>query len=145
MYKVKAVKSFMRLEGYGYNCNLYRDGKKVAEVINMADGGEVNFNWKDDKELHLFAEYTGTLPMIDMSKWGMEPLPASMDMAVGQLVDEYEDRKRLKSLCTKNWVYKMKGQEEGTFATLRKGNPKMKMAIETKFKNQIVECLTDRI
>jgi len=46
-YTVKNVKTFRGMEGEGYNATLYRDGKKVCEVIDDASGGEVNFQWAD--------------------------------------------------------------------------------------------------
>ena len=47
MYQVKKIVLFRGREGEGYNCNLYRGNAKVAEVIDDASGGEVDFNWTD--------------------------------------------------------------------------------------------------
>lgn len=59
MYEVKNVETFMGTEGYGFNCNLYQDGKKIAEDV---------------------------------------------DTAIGRMVDEYENSKHLKRLCSTEWL-----------------------------------------
>ncbi len=46
-YTVNAVKTFMGREGYGFNCNLLCNGKKVAFVIDDASGGMINIQWLD--------------------------------------------------------------------------------------------------
>lgn len=46
-WTVGQVKSFQGMEGSGYNANLYRDGVKVAEVIDDASGGPMMIHWKD--------------------------------------------------------------------------------------------------
>lgn len=144
MYEVKSVKTFMGTEGYGYNCNLYRDGKKVAEVVDTADGGSVNFYWEAKGEAELFRQYALTLPPIDMSKWGMANVPQDIDTAIGGLVDEYENTKRLKRLCSTNWVYKFKNQKTDEITCFKKNHPDIRKVIETKYEDQIVECINDR-
>ena len=47
MYSVKGFKEHRGTEGYGYNATLYRDGKKIAFVIDEGNGGEVIFEWND--------------------------------------------------------------------------------------------------
>ena len=44
-YEVKGVKSFIGMEGYGFNATLYRKGKKVAFCIDSGDGGMVDIQW----------------------------------------------------------------------------------------------------
>ena len=45
--EIKNVKTFLGNEGYGYNCSVYIDDKKVAMAIDDATGGEA-FTWVDD-------------------------------------------------------------------------------------------------
>jgi hypothetical protein len=144
MYTVKNVKTFMGTEGYGYNCNLYRDGKKVAEVIDAADGGSVNFYWVGKGEAEAFSRYALNLPKIDMSKWGMDDVPQDIDTAIGGLVDEYENTKRLKTLCAKNWVYKFKNRKADEITCFKKSHPDIRKVIEEKYEGLIVECINDR-
>lgn len=46
-YAVKGIKTFVGMEGHGYNATLYRDGKPVAFVIDDASGGPLQVEWKD--------------------------------------------------------------------------------------------------
>lgn len=46
-YTVKGIKTFVGMEGHGYNASLYRDGKLVAFVIDDASGGPLQVEWKD--------------------------------------------------------------------------------------------------
>jgi hypothetical protein len=47
VYTIKGLKTFTGNEGQGYNVSLYRNGKRVAFVIDDASGGEVDFQWCD--------------------------------------------------------------------------------------------------
>lgn len=49
-YTVKGIKTFVGMEGHGYNASLYRDGKLVAFVIDDASGGSLQIEWKDVSE-----------------------------------------------------------------------------------------------
>lgn len=49
-YTVKGIKTFIGMEGHGYNASLYRDGKLVAFVIDDASGGPLQVEWKDAKD-----------------------------------------------------------------------------------------------
>lgn len=46
-YTVGAVKTFRGHDGYGYSCNLLRNKKKVAEVVEDGWGGGLQFHWVD--------------------------------------------------------------------------------------------------
>lgn len=46
-YEVRNVRGFMGEYCPGYNATLYRDGVKVAEVINSGNGGEETVHWED--------------------------------------------------------------------------------------------------
>ena len=47
MYQVKAVKTFHGHDGHGWECKLYRDGKRVALVVEDGWGGGLQFHWDD--------------------------------------------------------------------------------------------------
>lgn len=46
-YTVEKVKTFIGNEGYGFNAELHYRGRKVAFVIDSADGGCYNWYWED--------------------------------------------------------------------------------------------------
>ena len=49
-YSVKNIKTFIGNEGHGFNATLYCKGKKVAFLIDHAQGGEIDIDWDDFKE-----------------------------------------------------------------------------------------------
>jgi len=61
-YEAKGIKTFRGMEGEGYNADLYRDGKKVAFVIDDATGGMLDVEWLDRKEEKILADHCKTLP-----------------------------------------------------------------------------------
>ena len=42
-YSVKGVKTFRGMEGTGWECSLYKDGKKIGTVLDDAHGGPLMF------------------------------------------------------------------------------------------------------
>lgn len=51
VYSVKGVKTYRGMEGEGFNASLYRNGKRVALVIDDATGGPLMFEWLDHKPM----------------------------------------------------------------------------------------------
>ena len=116
MYHVKKIVMFNGIEGEGYNCNLYRDKTKIAEVINDASGGDVNFYWtdqgsprvetngidpykdeprvfKDTPEESLFRTYCLGLPKWDCNG---KMVHRCMDIAIEDLVNDTLSARSLK-------------------------------------------------
>jgi hypothetical protein len=48
MYNVKAVKTFHGHDGYGWEANLYKGGKKVATVVEDGWGGNLKFYFEGE-------------------------------------------------------------------------------------------------
>lgn len=80
-YAVKGVKTFVGMEGHGYNATLYRDGRQVAFVIDDASGGPLQVEWKDPSEEALLRDHAATLPPVTC-EWtdSATGLPATLDM-----------------------------------------------------------------
>lgn len=136
-YTVKGVKSFEGMEGLGFNATLYREGRKVATVIDDASGGEVMFRWLDEgastvkyphhghngetRELDgtpeeaLFAKVVFDLPSVESH--GMT-LHKSEGWVVSDLVNEYEDRRWLRRNTKTKTLFRLKGEEAGSYRTI---------------------------
>jgi len=61
-YSVKGIKTFVGMEGHGYNATLYRDGRPVAFAIDDASGGPLSVEWKVGSEESLLAEHVAKMP-----------------------------------------------------------------------------------
>lgn len=120
VYTIKGVKSFMGREGYGFNCDLYRNGKKIAFVRDMADGGETRFEWVNPQNrLSVASKVVGAtltenlhveeillrdhISTIEEFKDGGK---CDMDCFVAGLVDDYENAKKEKAKCKKNILFR---------------------------------------
>ena len=118
-YTIKGLKSFIGNEGYGYNVSLYRDGKKVAFVIDDASGGEVDFQWLDWKGGRSLEEMT----LLKFLEGKMSPpcwegdTESQMDTSafVAGLIDDYEHRQKLIRRCKTKTVFRLVGDEEGSY------------------------------
>lgn len=122
-YEVKNVKLFEGMEGYGFNCSLYCDGKRVAKVIDDASGGEIMFYFdKDEDEKKLF-EFVKTLPKIPFkfSKSDKEFMDVNRDMFVAGLVDTFEKRRKLRRYCKDAVLFRIKGDDEDAYRTIPLG------------------------
>ena len=143
VYTVKAVKSFQGREGYGYECSLYRDGKKVGRVVDTANGGMVDFYLNDGEEEILDA-YCKTLPKWK-SQFDGKMNDTDADMFIGRLVDEYENEKRFKRICRTKTVVKMTTDEDGSYSTFKcKFTPEIKQKIIERYGDKIVEFVNER-
>jgi hypothetical protein len=90
MYSVKNVRVRIGRQGFGFVCDLYRDGKKVAyDVEDRANGGCFIYRWVNDsgqryKEEALFHEASKA------KHSGPEPKDYFMSELVNEAVIESE-------------------------------------------------------
>ena len=143
-YEVKNVKNFQGREGYGYECSLYCDGKRVGKVVDVASGGQARFYWADPKagdEGALVEHIKGKT----FEHYG-EVYSHSVDTFVGALVDEYEKNKQYKKWCKNKTMFRLKGDKEGQWRSLRVpyGDPRAKSLLEQKYGDKVEEILNER-
>ena len=121
MYEVKNVKTFIGMEGYGFNTNLYCDGKKVAFVIDSAHGGCYDYEWVNDAARVKAEAYVKTLPGVEM--YGTK-LEMDMDIFMSELIDAYEEKKRIAKMKKTRVVFKTLDCGPGEVYTIaHKGDP----------------------
>src|SRR5687768_17542817 len=87
-YEAKGIKTFRGQEGEGYNASLYRDGKKVAFVIDDASGGMLDVEWLDRKEEQLLKDHCVTLPDQVCSFTGEDGQPVTLKMTSEIFIEE---------------------------------------------------------
>lgn len=138
-YTVKNIKTFRGMEGTGFNANLYRGNKKVAFVIDDAQGGELRYEWEDYKaervriygknyageeftykgtpEEKLLVEYAASLPGL---KHGGIEIPCSPDLLIEELINKAENRKHLKKLSKTKTLFKYEHDKDGQWRVYNK-------------------------
>jgi hypothetical protein len=120
-YSVKNVKNFMGREGYGFNCTLYRNGKKVGTCIDDASGGgmyPVDWDRKVDRkeEQRLLNEHIKSLPKVQYSS--ERELTVDEGLFVSELVNKFEKDKevrKVKRQCESKTLFRTKDQREGQY------------------------------
>lgn len=144
-YSVKNVKTFQGREGYGFECSLYKDGKRVGTITNTADGGMVDF-YLNQGEKEILDAHCKTLPKRKhyFEEGKMEEIDA--ELFISRLVDDFETNKEKKRWCKKQIVFCLKGDKEGSFRTI-KGlyTAKIGEAIRTKYGEKVEEIVNETI
>lgn len=127
-YTVGAVKKFKGHDGYGYNCNLLRNGKKVAEILEDGWGGGLQYTWLDhskpakvhtltyDDQPHsftgtveeaLFYDVVMKLPKIPAGD-DFEEMNTSPDIVIDEMVNDVLMEKQIKADLKKQFTIKNK-------------------------------------
>ena len=128
-YSVKSIKSFRGNEGMGFNCNLYRKGKKVGFCYDDAGGGgmhpidwgtppqgtgeDYEQEWKDwhawkDAEQKLLDKHLKTLSKVE-SEHCKEGLTIDEGWFVSDMVSQWElvrDLKKLNKQCKTKTLFR---------------------------------------
>jgi hypothetical protein len=135
---VKAIKSFEGMEGLGFNCSLYEDGKRMGAVIDEGRGGSFLYRLKGDaggkkeRELQRWARVQAQCGYSDQ-----------LDIVVAGLVEDAENEKRLKRLCRKQTVAKLETDDDGEHSVWKVPySPEFAAKIRAKF--PVVEIVNER-
>ncbi len=165
-YEVKNVKTFVGMEGEGFNASLYKDGVRIAFVMDEATGGPYSYQWDDrkadkvkindfdlkgDKITYMgtpfqkeLVDFMNTLPPIE-DEHSDEPMRVDLDIFVGHLVDDFEHTKWLKRQCKKKTLFRLKGDPEDEYKTVTHPfNGKVKEFLEKKYGEQVQEIINER-
>jgi hypothetical protein len=103
--EVKKVKFHKGHDGYGMNCDLYVDGKKVCEVHDDAWGGGFQYNSagktheerKANREIvDALEKYAKTQTCI--SEFDNKPMTKNLDIIIDEIIKEDNDKKEAKKL-----------------------------------------------
>ncbi len=141
-YSVKNVKSFMGMEGLGYECSLYLDGKKIGTVTDTANGGIADF-YLEKGEKEKLDNYCKTLPKNE--EYDIE---VDCDIFLSELVDNFENEKRettrFKRLCKTKTVYLLKDSPDSLWSIKYKYCKKIADKLRVKHGENLVEIINER-
>lgn len=132
--QIKHMKIFIGREGYGFNASLYVDGKKVAFIMDDANGGPFHYDVFDKVVFAELESYVKTLPPI-VSEWG--ELEMDMDLFINEAVQKVEEEKKLKNLCRTKTVF---SYDNGLtkYTAKVKFSPFVKESLETKYGKDVI-------
>jgi hypothetical protein len=127
-YSVKNVKSFVGMEGYGFNCTLYRNGKKVGICIDDASGGGMHpIRWDQKvnakEEQRLLNKHVASLPKVK-SDLGDKTMTLTIDEGwfVEELVSQYEKEREIRKVkrqCETKTLFRTADMKEGVYSYFR--------------------------
>ena len=158
-YSIKKLKEFKGTGGVGYNLDLYRNGRKIAEVIDEGGGGEVNICWLDRQaplvainiinrggeqhscqgtpEQKLFVELANSQTYTYYGHTGRKD--------AGILLEDIIESHRLKKDCKKKTVVKLVRDGEDSYTVIRTPyTPETRAWLTQKYGDQIVEIVNER-
>jgi hypothetical protein len=173
-YEVKGLKNHKGHEGEDLcQCNLYRDGKKIAFFSDGDWGREAQFVWNDrakpsvpvttttllGKEYVIKAspEEAKLYDHIKDMTWGDEdflpehlkgePMKMTPDIFVSELIQEYDTIRQYKKWCKKKVYFKLKDQEyaDGEWSSLPvRYSPEILAKMQEKYGPNLGEVLNQR-
>lgn len=112
-FTIKGLKTFDGMEGGGFECSLYMDGKKVGTAFDSGSGGEARLNVTREVESAFEKWAVANSPEEDVIPyWAVQG-------AICKLVDDFEELKNLKRLCRTKILFQIQGDEDGTWRTVK--------------------------
>lgn len=141
---VKSVKTWNTPDGGGYSCKLYCGDEFIADVYEAGQGGCAEYDQKcSDTLWKQIQDAIDALPQVK-SEFGGDSfmLSKDLDWIVSDLVQEYQDNKRLKRFCKAGLCYKTADCGDNFYATKTPDSPRAREHYTTKC--GAVEFLNDR-
>lgn len=160
IYTAKNIVTFNGMEGGGFNASLYRDGKRVAYVIDDASGGDIIVDWLDKEkaewevtthsgevitvkgtaEEKFLMDYLKTLPPMETNFVGSDgedvTLDWNIDLFVSEIVNAQITFNKMKKDMKKNVFYI--GKDGHLMRMKCEGNAKVYEQLRTRFQASII-------
>ena len=110
-YSIKNVKTFKGMEGCGgFNCTIYKDGKRIGTAIDSDNGGPVLIRIQDATEYRVFIEHAKAQPFVH----DFEP----DSQLINKMIDAVLHQRWLKRKCKKQTLFRLKGDPSDSFRTI---------------------------
>lgn len=104
---LKNIKRFIGHDGQGLNANLYKGKKKICFILDLADGGPMDFQWINQAEEKLFEDSVKKLGKYEYHGLEFEYKPnIFVDIWLNVIFREKQEKKLIK----KNMVFKLKSK-----------------------------------
>lgn len=156
-YEVKGIRTFTGMEGCGgFNATLYRDGKKVAFVINSDDGGCYQWEfggYKSEEARRIAREEEAKLKALCESippepiKFGDEThmMDCDMDTFIAALVGEWEETNYWRKKCKTHTCVILKSHTDGQYIHWKLPyDARIKKHILEKYGDDLKEIVNER-
>jgi hypothetical protein len=164
-YEFKNSKKMRGMDGLAWSGNLFRDGVKVAYVVNGGSGAPTEFEWVDrfgpKVDLNLVNHegkpyvYRATVEEAKLMEhikgktidhgYGTGPRPMEVDDFVGNLADDLDFENNLKRQCKTKTLFRLKTDKDGAYHVSNQLFSKaVKDVFVKKYGDQIAEFINER-
>jgi hypothetical protein len=152
-YEVAKIKTFRGMEGEGLNAVLLKNGKKVADILDEGNGGEMYYDWIDmnkgveEGQFQAFVEFQrGKIPAdkVDADGFNDHNLFCA-DIWVWDEANRILDDRRNSRACKKTTIFQVGdkiGSEE--WRTIKGVTPDVRAYVEKKYAGQKIVFMNDR-
>ncbi len=149
---VRNVKTFTGHDGQGFNATLYVRGKRTADVVSLADGGEFEYTWHlpEGKRRHFGGElerelkaYAAALPGVECPEL-KRTLPQSLDMVVEDLVNDVLEERKYRRECRTKTLFTIKGDPDHLWQVARPYTPDLAVKLRAKHGDALQEIINER-
>lgn len=156
-YEVKKVKCFNTPDGGGFNCDLYKDGVKIASVFNGGNGGCHDYSFGNRQRTQYHDGGVDELKALQdfcksLGKYEDEDGPHhieldwDVDLFVSHLIDEFESNKKLARLCKTKCVIRLKEDRPDEIRTFKFAyTPQLGDQIRKKYGDNLLEIVNETI
>jgi len=156
MLTIRKFKTFVGMEGHGFNAELMAEGKPVAFVIDDANGGCLNWHWYKEGMRGYKAGAPSQAAVEDMlrqtvaykeSKGRFPTLGDSihLDTAMINIVCEFEQEKQVRRWCRTKVVGRYPDTPKGEYSTWAcKPTPENIAKIKEANKGKSLEVINER-
>jgi hypothetical protein len=148
-YSVKGVKSFQGREGMGYECSVYKDGKRIGTVTDVCNGGGMlQMNLKTREEETALEEYCKALPKLSYMHDGKENFYDNDPcIFIGKLVDEFENKARMKKMCKGKTCYRLTTDADpNTYWSMKRPfDATIKKHLQEKYGDTLAEIINESL
>jgi hypothetical protein len=116
-FEIKNFKAVRGHDGQGFQCSLYVDGARAAYVFDDGWGGDYQFSEENPRLMKLYDQHVLAQPQYDIGH-GFGPTDHNRDTILGGLIDKHEAKKQLKKWCKNETLFRITGDEEGSWRTI---------------------------
>jgi len=138
--------NFMSDETTCFSATVYVDGVKTCTAENEGHGGCNNYPWIYDRSMFdKVCEWAKTQKFSFEWSSGEKTYDSDLDMEISKVMDEMEKIKQYKKWCKKETLFRLEGDEEGSWRTVRNTyEPRVKKYIMDKYGSKVVEILNEK-
>jgi hypothetical protein len=169
-YTLKGIKTFRGTDGDGLNATLYRDGVKVAFILDEGNGGDMHLQWFDQQATRMtipWVDYQGKPCTIRCTPeeaklyeflrgktwtFGKEfgkpdqTIQTDPDDFIAELAEKTLNDNRFQKMCKTKVLFRLKTDKEGEWRTFKSPFTKnIKDWIVTKFGDQVDSIMNETL